>query len=192
MVTRARASASPGEGLTITAYKAEPGTPSHDGLKLPASLTGLGPRTGQATLVAAWYAGLTALALAFAYRGRDWPPARRGHHHGLPGLRQRAGHPHHPGQGQPRSRASRRDHRGRYDTARPAPGTGAVPGRGRAGRLVAAAWIPGLGMYHHQRAPSLGHSNSPYFAVCGHSGSSPACRLPPAPGDRRSELSSPP
>ncbi len=60
----------PGEGLTLTAYTAEPGTPSHDGLKLPARLTGLGPRTGQAILVAAWYAGLTALALAFAYRGR--------------------------------------------------------------------------------------------------------------------------
>ena len=60
----------PGEGLTLTAYTAEPGTPSHDGLKLPASPAGLGPRTGQAILVAAWYAGLTALALAFAYRGR--------------------------------------------------------------------------------------------------------------------------
>jgi hypothetical protein len=53
--------------FTLTAYT---GTPSHDGLKLPASLTGLGPRTGQASLVAAWYAGLTPLALAFAYRGR--------------------------------------------------------------------------------------------------------------------------
>ena len=40
------------------------------GLLVPASLTGLGPRSGQATLVAAWYAGLTVLALAFAYRGR--------------------------------------------------------------------------------------------------------------------------
>ena len=40
------------------------------GLLIPASLTGLGPRTGQAILVAAWYAGLTGLALAFAYQGR--------------------------------------------------------------------------------------------------------------------------
>ena len=40
------------------------------GLLIPASLTGLGPRSGQGTLVAAWYAGLTALALAFAWRGR--------------------------------------------------------------------------------------------------------------------------
>jgi cation:H+ antiporter len=40
------------------------------GLLVPASLTGLGPRSGQATLTAAWYAGLTVLALAFAYRGR--------------------------------------------------------------------------------------------------------------------------
>ena len=60
----------PGEGLTRTAYTAELGTPSNDGLKLPASLIGLGPRTGQAILVATWYADLTALALAFAYRGR--------------------------------------------------------------------------------------------------------------------------
>jgi cation:H+ antiporter len=40
------------------------------GLLIPAAVIGLGPRTGQATLVAAWYAGLTVLALAFAYRGR--------------------------------------------------------------------------------------------------------------------------
>jgi hypothetical protein len=40
------------------------------GLLIPASITGLGPRSGQGTLVAAWYAGLTVLALAFAYRGR--------------------------------------------------------------------------------------------------------------------------
>jgi cation:H+ antiporter len=40
------------------------------GLLVPASLTGLGPRTEQNTLVAAWYAGLTVLALAFAYRDR--------------------------------------------------------------------------------------------------------------------------
>ncbi len=40
------------------------------GLLIPASLAGLGPRSGQGTLVAAWYADLTVLALAFAYRGR--------------------------------------------------------------------------------------------------------------------------
>jgi hypothetical protein len=40
------------------------------GLLIPASLAGLGPRSGPGTLVAAWYAGLTVLALALAYRGR--------------------------------------------------------------------------------------------------------------------------
>ena len=40
------------------------------GLLIPASLAGIGPRSGQGTLVAAWYAGLTVLALALAYRGR--------------------------------------------------------------------------------------------------------------------------
>jgi cation:H+ antiporter len=40
------------------------------GLLIPASLTGLGPRSGQDILVAAWYAGLTVLALAMAFRGR--------------------------------------------------------------------------------------------------------------------------
>jgi cation:H+ antiporter len=40
------------------------------GLLIPASLAGLGPRSGQGTLVVAWYAGLTVLALALAYRGR--------------------------------------------------------------------------------------------------------------------------
>src|SRR6516165_504975 len=40
------------------------------GLLIPAALTGLGPRSGQDVLVAAWYAGLTVLALALAYRGR--------------------------------------------------------------------------------------------------------------------------
>ena len=33
-------------------------------------VAGLGPRSGQGTLVAGWYAGLTVLALALAYRGR--------------------------------------------------------------------------------------------------------------------------
>lgn len=40
------------------------------GLLVPAAITGMGPRTGQSILVAAWYAGLTVLALAFAYRAR--------------------------------------------------------------------------------------------------------------------------
>ena len=40
------------------------------GLLVPASLTGLGPRSGQDILVAAWYAGLTVVALALAYRDR--------------------------------------------------------------------------------------------------------------------------
>lgn len=40
------------------------------GLLIPAALTGLGPPGAQGTLVAAWYGGLTVLALALAYRGR--------------------------------------------------------------------------------------------------------------------------
>jgi cation:H+ antiporter len=40
------------------------------GLLIPASLTGLGARTGQDILVAAWYTGLTVLGLALAYHGR--------------------------------------------------------------------------------------------------------------------------
>jgi len=40
------------------------------GLLLPAAVTGLGPRSGQDVLAAAWYAGLTLAALLFAYRGR--------------------------------------------------------------------------------------------------------------------------
>ena len=40
------------------------------GLLIPATVAGLGPRSGQGTLVAAWYAGLTVFALALAYRGR--------------------------------------------------------------------------------------------------------------------------
>ena len=40
------------------------------GLLVPASLTGLGALSGQDLLVAGWYAGLTVLALAFAYRDR--------------------------------------------------------------------------------------------------------------------------
>lgn len=40
------------------------------GLLIPASLAGLGPRSGPGLLVASWYAGLTVLALALAFRGR--------------------------------------------------------------------------------------------------------------------------
>jgi cation:H+ antiporter len=38
------------------------------GLLLPATITGLGPASGQSDLVAAWYLALTLIALAFAYR----------------------------------------------------------------------------------------------------------------------------
>ncbi|MCQ4080952.1 hypothetical protein NGB36_10155 [Streptomyces sp. RB6PN25] len=38
------------------------------GLLLPGAVLGLGPRSGQATLVAAWYAGLTLACLVLAYR----------------------------------------------------------------------------------------------------------------------------
>jgi len=40
------------------------------GLLIPGTLVGLGPPSGQATLVAVWYLGLTAIALACAYSGR--------------------------------------------------------------------------------------------------------------------------
>jgi cation:H+ antiporter len=40
------------------------------GLLIPASMVGLGAPSGQDLLVAAWYAGLTALALALAWRAR--------------------------------------------------------------------------------------------------------------------------
>jgi cation:H+ antiporter len=40
------------------------------GLLLPAAVAGIGVASGQATLVAAWYVGLTAFALAGAYRSR--------------------------------------------------------------------------------------------------------------------------
>jgi cation:H+ antiporter len=38
------------------------------GLLLPATITGLGPASGQADLIAVWYLALTLIALAFAYR----------------------------------------------------------------------------------------------------------------------------
>ena len=40
------------------------------GLLIPASLAGLGPRSGQGLLVAGWYAGLTVLSLGLAFRSR--------------------------------------------------------------------------------------------------------------------------
>ncbi len=40
------------------------------GLLLPAAVIGLGQPTGQTTLIAVWYLGLTAAMLAFAYRDR--------------------------------------------------------------------------------------------------------------------------
>ena len=46
------------------------------GLLLPATVVGVGAASGQATLVAAWYLGLTAFALALAYLSRG---LRRGH-----------------------------------------------------------------------------------------------------------------
>ena len=82
------------------------------GLLIPASLAGLGPNSGQGTLVAAWYAGLTMFALALAYRGRGLGRAgRHGNHRGIPSVRNRPGH-----------------HRG---TRRRPPGGGRVPSRRR-------------------------------------------------------------
>jgi Ca2+/Na+ antiporter len=40
------------------------------GLLLPATVTGLGPPSGQSGLIAVWYLALTLVALAFAYRDR--------------------------------------------------------------------------------------------------------------------------
>ena len=40
------------------------------GLLIPAAVTGLGRPSGQAALIAAWYTGLTAAVLVFAYRDR--------------------------------------------------------------------------------------------------------------------------
>ena len=40
------------------------------GLLIPAAVTGLGLPSGQAALIAAWYTGLTAVVLVFAYRDR--------------------------------------------------------------------------------------------------------------------------
>ena len=63
------------------------------GLLVPASLTGLGPRSGQAILVAAWYAGLTAVrASARLPRPRLDPHTRLPDHCGLSGIRDRPGH----------------------------------------------------------------------------------------------------
>ena len=38
------------------------------GLLLPATITGLGPPSGTSVLIAVWYLGMTAAAIAFAYR----------------------------------------------------------------------------------------------------------------------------
>ena len=38
------------------------------GLLVPATITGLGPPSGQSSLIAVWYLALTVIALAFAYR----------------------------------------------------------------------------------------------------------------------------
>jgi hypothetical protein len=52
--------------------------------------------------------------------------------------------------------------------------------------------FPDPGKSHRNSCSSpLGHINSPYLHLCGHGGWSPACRLPPAPGDRHSVLSYP-
>ncbi len=40
------------------------------GLMIPAAIVGLGERSGQTTLIAAWYAGLTIVALGLAFAGR--------------------------------------------------------------------------------------------------------------------------
>ena len=90
------------------------------GLLIPACLAGWGRVPGRALLVAAWYAGLTVLALALAFRGRGLGRlpgaviiAR------IPGVRDRPGH-----------------HRGARQ--RP-PGHGGVPGRRDHRGLRAAA-----------------------------------------------------
>ena len=51
------------------------------GLLIPACVAGLGPPSGQGALVAAWYAGLTVLSLALAYRGRGLGRGDRGRDH---------------------------------------------------------------------------------------------------------------
>ncbi|HET8979171.1 MAG TPA: hypothetical protein VFN87_13500 [Solirubrobacteraceae bacterium] len=48
------------------------------GLLLPATIAGLGAPSGQGTLVAAWYLGMTALTLGFAYTGRGLRRAEGG------------------------------------------------------------------------------------------------------------------
>ena len=39
------------------------------GLMIPAAIVGLGARSGQTTLIAVWYAGLTIVALGLAFAG---------------------------------------------------------------------------------------------------------------------------
>jgi hypothetical protein len=63
------------------------------------------------------------------------------------------------------------------------------PGASAAAVLLLLHDFPDPGKFPvHGGSSPLGHMNSPYPSVSGHAGSSPARRLPPAPGDRRSEL----
>ena len=92
------------------------------GLLVPASLTGLGPRSGQDILVAAWYAGLTLFALALGLPSpRPGPHTGRGDHCGLPGVRDRAGHQRGAGKGQPGGRRGSRRRRGGCRCSAPDP-----------------------------------------------------------------------
>ena len=70
MVTRARASASAGRGTHPHRLHRRTRHAIPRRAQAPRQPDRARPRTGQAILVAAWYVGLTALALAFAYRGR--------------------------------------------------------------------------------------------------------------------------
>ena len=64
------------------------------GLLLPGLLVGLGAPSGQGTLVAAWYLGLTAVTLGVrVYRPRAAPHPRRADHRRLSRVRRRG--PHH-------------------------------------------------------------------------------------------------
>ena len=85
------------------------------GLLVPASLTGLGPRSGQDILVAAWDAGPDPVRAGPRLpRPRPGPDTGRGDHGGLPGVRDRAAHQRGAGKGQPGGRRafSRRRHGG--------------------------------------------------------------------------------
>jgi cation:H+ antiporter len=63
------------------------------GLLLPGILVGLGAPSGQATLVAAWYLGLTAVTVTCAYAGRGLASIpRRPDHQRLPRVHRRRSH----------------------------------------------------------------------------------------------------